>query len=83
LRRDRPDLANRVVAGEISANAAAIQAGFRKKLAPFEQAQRLWFKMTKEEREQFLEWAQASLRPSSLLVEEGQRARACRVPQGN
>jgi hypothetical protein len=30
LKRDRPDLAERVVAGEISANAAAIEAGFRK-----------------------------------------------------
>jgi hypothetical protein len=31
LQRDRPDLAERVIAGELSANAAAIQAGFRKK----------------------------------------------------
>lgn len=31
LRRDRPDLADRVIAGELSANAAAIEAGFRVK----------------------------------------------------
>lgn len=31
LRRDRPDLAERVVRGEMSANAAAIAAGFREK----------------------------------------------------
>jgi hypothetical protein len=31
LRRDHPELAERVIAGEISANAAAIEAGFRKK----------------------------------------------------
>lgn len=31
LKRDRPDLAERVVRGELSANAAAIQAGFREK----------------------------------------------------
>jgi hypothetical protein len=31
LRRDRPDLAEKVIAGELSANAAAIEAGFRKK----------------------------------------------------
>jgi hypothetical protein len=31
LKRDRPDLAERVIAGEMSANAAAIEAGFRKK----------------------------------------------------
>jgi len=30
LKRDRPDLAAKVIAGELSANAAAIQAGFRK-----------------------------------------------------
>ena len=29
LKRDRPDLAGQVIAGELSANAAAIQAGFR------------------------------------------------------
>jgi len=31
LKRDRPDLAEKVVTGEVSANAAAIEAGFRKK----------------------------------------------------
>ena len=31
LKRDRPDLADKVVRGELSANAAAIKAGFRKK----------------------------------------------------
>ncbi len=31
LKRDRPELAEKVISGEISANAAAIQAGFRKK----------------------------------------------------
>lgn len=31
LRRDEPEMAERVMAGEISANAAAIQAGFRKR----------------------------------------------------
>lgn len=32
LRRDRPDLADKVIAGELSANAAAKQAGFRRKM---------------------------------------------------
>jgi hypothetical protein len=32
LKRDRPDLAERVIAGELSANAAAVEAGFRKGL---------------------------------------------------
>ncbi len=31
LKRDRPDLAEKVVSGEMSANAAAVEAGFRKK----------------------------------------------------
>ena len=31
LKRDRPDLAERVVVGEMSANAAMVKAGFRKK----------------------------------------------------
>ena len=29
LKRDRPDLADRVIRGELSANAAAVEAGFR------------------------------------------------------
>lgn len=32
LKRDAPELAAQVIAGEISANAAAIQAGFRKRM---------------------------------------------------
>jgi hypothetical protein len=31
LQRDRPDLAACVLAGEISANAAAVEAGFRRR----------------------------------------------------
>ena len=30
LKRDRPDLADEVIAGRISAHAAAVQAGFRR-----------------------------------------------------
>ena len=33
LRRDRPDLYERVIEGELSANAAAIEAGFRRRTA--------------------------------------------------
>jgi hypothetical protein len=36
LKRDRPDLADKVIAGEMSANAAALAAGFRKKLTRFD-----------------------------------------------
>jgi hypothetical protein len=50
LNRDRPDLAARVRAGELSANAAAIEAGFRKKPSALEQVLRLLPKLTSEER---------------------------------
>ena len=36
LARDRPDLLERYEHGELTANAAAIEAGFRKKPTPFE-----------------------------------------------
>jgi hypothetical protein len=36
LKRERPDLFERVVAKQLSANAAAIEAGFRKQPTPFE-----------------------------------------------
>jgi hypothetical protein len=50
LKRDRPDLADKVIAGELSANAAAIKAGFRKKLTPYEQILKLLPKLSKSER---------------------------------
>jgi hypothetical protein len=49
LERDHPELFERVCAGELSANAAAIQAGFRKKLTPFEQIVRLIPKLSVSE----------------------------------
>jgi hypothetical protein len=55
LKRDRPDLAERVVAGELSANAAAIEAGFRKKQTPLEALRRSWSRATADERETFLQ----------------------------
>lgn len=50
LEREAPKLAAAVHAGEMSANAAAIEAGFRKKPTPFEQVQKLIPKLTKGER---------------------------------
>jgi len=50
LKRDNPRLAEQVIKGELSANAAAIEAGFRKKLTPFEQIVRLIPKLTKGEK---------------------------------
>ena len=55
LTRDRPDLLARYESGELSANAAAIEAGFRKKRTPFEQAQYWYNKLTVAEKSEFLE----------------------------
>jgi hypothetical protein len=51
LKRDRPDLAEKVVRGELSAHAAAIEAGFRKRLTPFETVLKLIPKLTDDERD--------------------------------
>ncbi len=50
LDRERPDLAQRVERGEMSANAAAIEAGFRKKLTHFEQIKKWLPDLTDNER---------------------------------
>lgn len=50
LQRDAPMLYEKVKSGNLSANAAAIQAGFRKKATPFEIACRQIPKLTTEER---------------------------------
>jgi hypothetical protein len=55
LHRDRPDLANRVESGELSANAAAIEAGFRKKPTPLDDLRRAWKKADAQQRKTFLE----------------------------
>jgi hypothetical protein len=48
--RERPELFAQVEAGKLSANAAAIEAGFRKKLTAFERIQKLLPELTAEER---------------------------------
>jgi len=56
LQRDNPELHERVVSGELSANKAAIEAGFRKPpLTPLESLLKAWEKATEEERTQFLD----------------------------
>lgn len=54
LKRDHPEIAERVVNGELSANAAAIEAGFRKKLTPLDTLTRAWAKASIAERQAFL-----------------------------
>ena len=55
LKRDRPDIAARVVSGDISANAGAVEAGFRRKNSKtprtaFEEIIRLLPKLSDDER---------------------------------
>lgn len=50
LKREAPHLFQAVCAGELSANAAAIEAGFRKKPTPYEQIQKLIPKLSKAEK---------------------------------
>lgn len=54
LQRVRPDLFEMVKAGKLSANAAAIKAGWRKKKTNLETMLGLWKKLTSDERKQFL-----------------------------
>jgi hypothetical protein len=52
LHRERPDLYARVLVGELSANAAAIEAGFRK-LKLLTELRRAWKRASEEERRTF------------------------------
>ena len=66
LKRDRPDLFEKVVAGELSANRAAIEAGFRRRARTMsENLDYLWAKATPDEQTGFLARIMA---PSSLVV---------------
>lgn len=60
LHRDAPALYEQVVAGTLTANAAAIQAGFRKVKTPLEQARHWAHKLGRDERatliRELLEW---------------------------
>jgi hypothetical protein len=47
LERERPDLFRKVKAGQLSANAAAIEAGFRKQSTPVERTLKLLPKLTR------------------------------------
>lgn len=54
LAKESPELYDRVKAGELSANAAAIQAGWRKKPSPLDLLRSAWRKASRSERETFL-----------------------------
>lgn len=53
LDRDRPDLAAKVRAGDLSANAAAIEAGFRKPPTPLAQLRSAWKRASDEDKAVF------------------------------
>jgi hypothetical protein len=53
LQRERPDLFQQVCEKKISANAAAIQAGFRRVKTPLDTLRSAWGKASEEERETF------------------------------
>ena len=55
LKRERPDLFKLVKAGKLSANAAAIEAGWRKVPTVIEQLRRLWAKASPDERRALLD----------------------------
>lgn len=59
LKRDRPDLAEKVVNGDMTANEAAIEAGFRKRMVSMP-----------AEPDQFIEAAQKLLHKRVLLLEQ-------------
>jgi len=52
LKRERPDLFDKVVAGELSANAAAIEAGWRRQQTPLERICKLLPKISDDELEE-------------------------------
>jgi hypothetical protein len=53
LKRDHQGLFDRVVSGELSANAAAIEAGFRKTPTALEQLRKVWSKASDDDRRTF------------------------------
>ena len=61
LMKQRPDLFEKVKAGELSANKAAIEAGFRKVKTPYDQLQSWWGKASEAEQYSFLAWSQMQL----------------------
>lgn len=56
LQREAPELFEKVKAGEMSANAAAIEAGFRRVPSVYEKMCKLWNKAGDDDRTKFLEY---------------------------
>lgn len=58
LRKNRPDLYQKILRGELTCNAAMIEAGFRKKPTNLELLQKTWAKTIAADRALFLTWVQ-------------------------
>jgi hypothetical protein len=72
LRRDAPELFDAVVAGQLSPNAAAIKAGFRRKTTPLEFLMPNWRKASDEERAAFRDFiTQLESEPVGARTAEG------------
>jgi hypothetical protein len=57
LAREHKALYAQVLAGKLSANQAAIKAGFRKPPTPLDQIKKLWRKLSAKDRAEFKRWA--------------------------
>lgn len=62
LKREAPELYDAVCRKEMSANAAAIKAGFRKKPTTVEVIRKAWVKLTESERDELLKWMTNNLK---------------------
>lgn len=62
LKREAPELYDAVCRKEMSANAAAIKAGFRKKPTTVEVIRKAWVKLTESEREELMTWMTTNLK---------------------
>jgi hypothetical protein len=85
LKRERPALFKRVVAGELSANAAAIAAGWRVKPTPLDRVLKLLPQLTPAERQQARSRLAelAGSRSRAVLDARADRARSCcNLPRG-
>lgn len=56
LKRDNPELAEKVIKGEITAHAAAIAAGIRKQKTALDSLKHWWGKADDRERSEFTRW---------------------------
>jgi len=70
IKRDRPDLAERLARGEFtSVRAAAREAGLVREPSPLAMARKLWIRMSDEERSAFLIEIGVTLSPPSQISE--------------